>query len=210
MYSNTDMLSFDELDNDVDRLFRAYCDTSLIEFGEGSMAKGASKFATTGYWAKVVVFRRLNLCPYDRPDMLQLASPNEHASPSEHASPKLKDTPRISVENFKHASRFLYWFDTRAAYWATAAVDPSRLEAYPPAKKLLSLYKQMLVVQERIDNARLIEEKTAKSAAKSATGPAHAKAWTGKDTTIFLASRVAHATQPPIMHTDVGARESDE
>lgn len=134
LFEHTDLLSYDDIDRDVDGIFRAFCDTTLIEY-----AKDDVKTPGT-YWAKVVKFRRENLSPYDRPDFLKKAG-----SPA--AGKKLSDV------DFEHARGFLYWFDVRADYWSRKGANQKLVDTLVPAEKLGELYRHAETVKERIDSA---------------------------------------------------------
>jgi len=189
MYSHTDLLSYDDIDNDVERIFRAYCDTSLIEFAESTrrVTRDGKKGEPEpgAYWRKVVVFRRANLSSHDRPDLLRRAVGLDD------------DTKRIDDADSKFSVGFLYWFDVRAEYWAYGAADPELVGAIAPSKRLRSLYQQAQIVQQRIREAQEI------SMARDSAG------WKNGARSSFLAGAVAESLV--VVSTGSGMKqESDE
>jgi hypothetical protein len=136
LYEHTDLLSYDDIDKDVDGIFRAFCDTTLIEYAKD----GAQN--TPAFWANVVNFRRKNLCPYDRPDFLERASKAEPPPP--------EDGERLTNEDFERTRGFLYWFDVRAEYWSRNGANQKLVDTLVPAPELQELYHHAVAVQQRI------------------------------------------------------------
>jgi hypothetical protein len=134
-YTHTDLLSYDDIDTEVDRIFRAFCDTTLIEYAT-SYGKNSQS-----YWKNVLVFRRKSLSPFDRPDLLLKAA-------AQAAEP-----PAANDADFAQTRVFLYWFDVRADYWSQHAADQALLDALVPSEELGALYKKAKTVQARIHNA---------------------------------------------------------
>jgi hypothetical protein len=142
LYAHTDFLSYEDIDRDVDQIYRAFCDTTLIEYVKNNARNSQA------YWAKVVAFRRQNLSPFDRPDFARKASSDQTLESTEQSS------TRVSQAEFEHARTFLYWFDVRAEYWAQNGADQNLADILVPADQLRFLYEQAKSVQQRISGAQ--------------------------------------------------------
>lgn len=140
-YAHTDLLTHDEIHRDVDRVFRAFIDTSLLQFAKESEGNLAS------YWSKVVEFRRSNFGPLDREEFVELAG-LEPTSPEEQ-----RKRWALEQRNFKARLPFLCWLDVRAHYWSNGSSDKRLIEIIVPAEKLEVLYVQIDAVHKRLQEA---------------------------------------------------------
>jgi hypothetical protein len=128
----SDFLSYQDIDKDVDELYRAFLDTTLIR-----RALESNHEAT--YKEKVATLRRQYLDPNPRP-RLDVDGPA--------TSDKADD------DKFIRARRFLYWFDVRADYWWRARPSKHLLDALLKPSELALLHEQAHALQLRIDAAK--------------------------------------------------------
>jgi hypothetical protein len=145
-YAHTDFLSYEEIDTEVCRIFKAYCDAALME------AAKANPSGTVGYWSKVLEFRHAHLSPFDRPDMVRKAG----KEPTKLSDKALNEAKSGIEGKFAYALAFLYWFDARADYWSRHEVDQKLLKTTVSSAELATLFKSARDVQARIKDAEQI------------------------------------------------------
>lgn len=144
-HAHLEFLSHEDIDRDVERVYRAYCDARLLEFAKKSPN-------TAEYWKNVVTFRRANFGPLDRSEFVERA-------PKEMAVPLEEQQQRWAAEGPKYAGRleFLYWFDVRADFWST--IDKRKLdkEFVVTPEQLEMLHGEILAAQRRLHEAKALE-----------------------------------------------------
>lgn len=145
-YAHTDLLSYDDIDRDVDRLFRVFCDTALIEFA-------SNKKDTRDYWANVRAFRRVHLTPFERLDLIERATGTKKPLEDFEAVEE-SENEASGDETSAHARDFIYWFDVRAEHWSTHGADQELLNTLVPSQQLSALYNEAKKVQKRIHDAQ--------------------------------------------------------
>jgi|SRR6478735_2429797 len=151
-YAHTDLLSYEDIDRDVDRIFRVFIDTSLIEF--------ATSRAT--YWSNVLNLRRKYVTQFDRPDLLQKAGVLKRSgteSPSNFediSNESLEEQPMDAwpAEDHPGTVGFVFWFDVRAAYWDSAGANKELLATLVPPDELGAFYEEAKAVRDRIHQAQ--------------------------------------------------------
>lgn len=137
---DVDLLAFSNIKDEVDRIFRAYLDTQLLEFAN-------TYEEPSDYWHHVLTFRNDTL--KSKP-FLKGKEPEEPQDPLEAA----KAIPRRSKSGDEPGdfSSFYYWFDVRAQHWASRPRDEieNLIKELVPAKKLKWLATQARDLEQRI------------------------------------------------------------
>jgi hypothetical protein len=131
MIEPEDLLAYDGISQDADRLFAAFLDMALLEFARDHR---------DSYWRKVAEFRAAELDPIDARkvdglDAADLADLIEKAD----AAP------------YKNGRAFLYWFDLRAQYWhsRTGAISKD----LKTSAEIKTLYDANRELQEQLKKA---------------------------------------------------------
>jgi len=151
----TDLLAYDDIELEVDRLFKGFLDASLMSFA------ASFPLNITSYWKAVVEFRCRTLALVEE-TAHAFFGPDEEKTCSSLIDKlkKLEKTttgPSGETENFD-VIQFLYWFDVRADYWSTGG-DPALLNALVPADQLASIYEQAKALKNRIDAIEALRNK---------------------------------------------------
>lgn len=131
-----DLLPYADIEAEVDRLYRAYLDASLIERAK------QYKDDPRGYWKQVL-------------DLLKsefgIDEKAAHKDPTEKEA--LLDL-FTKTSGAQPLSRYLYWFDVRADYWSPPfgnSAWSAAVEALPSKQQLKSLFDQAAALKLRID-----------------------------------------------------------
>jgi hypothetical protein len=138
-YAHMEFLSHEDIDRDVERIYRAYCDAMLLQY---------AKSPSSDYWAQVVEFRRANFGPLDRTEFVERA-PKEVARTIEEQ----QELWAANKDKYVGRLEFLYWFDVRADFWSTVDKRTLHKEVVVPAEQLKLLHVQIEAVQRRLYEA---------------------------------------------------------
>ena len=153
----TDLLSYRDINREVDQLYRAFLDTTLIE-----LARDAGGSAE--YWHGVAEFRRENVDPLDRPTLAKASSAGAHSAASERRSQPASD-------ELSHSHGFVYWFDVRAKYWAEAGADSDTLRLLASAEVVELVYEEARVLQKKIAAAEAVPKGLVRAPSDGSKGP---------------------------------------
>jgi hypothetical protein len=145
-HAHLEFLSHEDIDRDVERVYRAFCDATLLEFAKESST-------TAEYWAKVVTFRRANFGSLDRSEFVERARGKVDVVPPEEQQKLWAD------EGHKHSGRleFLYWFDLRAEFWSTLDKRKLDKELVVTAEQLGMLHGEIQAARLRLQEAKALE-----------------------------------------------------
>jgi hypothetical protein len=140
-HAHLEFLSHEDIDRDVERVYRAYCDATLLEFAKSP--------DPAEYWAQVVTFRRKNFGPLDRSEFVERARAKVEAVPPENQRQRWAE----EGHNFTGRLEFLYWFDVRADFWSTLDKRKLDKEVVVTAEQLEMLYGEILAAKRRLQEA---------------------------------------------------------
>ena len=166
MYSDFgELLSFTSIDSAVDKLFKAYLDSKLIDFAtpSPSVASLSAWRLPDDYWGKVTEFRRSNLDPFTVPRTKSGLTGVQGVLPEaarKEAQRKL-EAPH-ERERAKHARDYLYWFDIRAVYWSKTPLDSALRTLVVSADDLLKLQRAAKELQDRLQKVLEYEKSLGK------------------------------------------------
>jgi hypothetical protein len=155
-YARMDLLSYDNIDSELDRVFRLFCDASLIEFSLGSDKSEGDHGQY--YWRQVREFRREHLTKFERLDLIEKATgqvPPDVLSDSGGSSGLDADSVAADSTEDQRLD-VLYYFDVRADYFFHHRPDRAVLENLVPAKPLGDLYTEIKKVQQRIRKSQRV------------------------------------------------------
>jgi hypothetical protein len=132
----TDLLSYAYIEAEVDGLFRAYLETTLMEYARNS------KKDKKAYWEAVIGLRKESLGFND-----------EATSGAENGSLKAAVAAIGRTENDStEVLPYRYWFDVCADYWSPGPGDgPPFVDELVTSGRLKMLYEQARALKERID-----------------------------------------------------------
>ncbi len=156
-----DVLAFRDLDAEVDRIFRAYVDTHLLEHAHQSEGD------RTKYWTSVLTMRATELgfpVMPSSPPAADRASDGLPLSLSEAAAALAGTEATAKAEEF---AGFRYWFDVRAQYWgARSREDVEKVHReLVPANRLKWLGTEAGQLRDRIEAELLAPNRKGKSGA---------------------------------------------
>lgn len=141
-YAHMEFLSHEDIDRDVERIYRAYCDAMLLQFAKTSPS-------TADYWEKVVLFRRDKFGPLDRSEFVDRTGGRVQPVPAAEQRQHWTAEGR----NFAGRLEFLYWFDVRADFWSTVDNRTLHIEIVVTPEQLELLHVQVEAVQRRLREA---------------------------------------------------------
>jgi hypothetical protein len=158
----SDILSYSDVDDEVERVYRAFLDSTLIEYAlqysrtsEQGGAEGGQcrccprkkqvEVVEKPYWEAVLRFRQENLNPI--PPRQRSGAPS--AAWNENADAR----KRANEDRYRRDRAFLFWFDVRAYYWSKRETS-NILGTFEASVQLQLVYDQALALKKRVDAAR--------------------------------------------------------
>jgi hypothetical protein len=156
----SDILSYSDVDDEVERVYRAFLDSTLIEYAlqhskpsdQGGAEDGQCRCCARkkkvevlpeAYWGAVLRFRRENLNPI--PPRQRWAASDVELSEDARKS--------ASEDRYQRNRAFLFWFDVRAYYWSKRETS-NILGTFEASVQLQLVYEQALALKRRVDAAR--------------------------------------------------------
>jgi hypothetical protein len=151
MYSAfRDLLSFTSIDDAIDKLFRIYLDTKLIELAEHLKKDRAETLET--YWEEVLKFRRDSLDAYTLPVV------GDQSGSKKDNLTEAAEKWNAKQAQFEVAQAYLYWFDLRASYWCENPPNQALLAIIKPPTDLGIIRAEADILLKRISSARAYRE----------------------------------------------------
>jgi len=169
----SDILSYSDVDDEVERVYRAFLDSTLIEYAlqhskttEPGGAEGGQcrccprkkqvEVVEKPYWEAVLRFRQENLNPIPpRPRWADPCAelPSTLAQRQRECEELKEARKKANEDRYRRDRAFLYWFDVRAYYWSKRETS-NILGTFEASMQLELVYQQALALKRRVDAAR--------------------------------------------------------
>jgi hypothetical protein len=129
--SYRELLAFTSIDNAVDKLFRAYLDTTLIGLAETYTGDSDYDNVVSSYRSRVL----------------------EPFTSAQDTAAKATARSRYDSNRARFAAvqAYLYWFDIRAAFWRGKRPDQYLLDIVEPAEDLKNLQTESNILRKRLE-----------------------------------------------------------
>jgi hypothetical protein len=143
---DSNLLSYEDIEDEANDLYRAYIDTRLIEYAKAHRPhKGDQK----AYWNAVVALRAEVVPSYDRVASIGLTDAEKRMSRKAQVLSSIDKSPSDSG---KGKAAFLFWLDVRADHWARQEVDEKLTNALIySASDLKGLYEKVTRLKADLD-----------------------------------------------------------